>query len=883
VSIKINKVIESRRSAHDGSDSYIENDALKLKEAFNEKYLSGYVFTDEVSGKVVGSDDRLPVVGASVRVKGTARGAVTDVNGNFHLKTPENGKLIVSYIGYITKEIPLEQGKRISILLTPASSSLNEVVVTGYNTQLRKDITGSVSVINGLTGVAAGIMVTDEGGVKIRGIGELPGQAPLYIVDGVPVKGLAGLNPGQVQSISVLKSAAAVGLYGAAAANGVVIIITNKQTADKTPVQGAPADTSQALRKNFSDYAYWQPKLNTDENGRASFISTFPDDITNWRTFVAAINANRQSGFTEGSIKSFKPLSANFISPLFAVAGDELSAIGKISNYNADKARVNRTFNYNGQRVKADSLEVDNAKIDTLHVTATATDSLTFEYSIKRSNGYFDGERRQIPVVKAGVEETSGQFAALNHDTTVTMRFDPSLGRVTFHAEASLLPVLLNEAEKLRDYKYLCNEQLASKLKGLLVEKQVSTYLCQPFKYEKNVHEAIRKIEENRRSGGGWGWWKDTDEELWISLHAVEALEDARNMGYSVDLDGPKLIDYLVYQLESYRGEDKITCLRVLRKLKAKVDYPKYIGVIQRELAGQKNVPMYDKLSLVLLTAEAGLPVKLDSLLAWERHTMFGNIYWGEENNRFFDNSVQLSILAYKILALQGGHDALLEKIRGYFLEQRAGGQWRNTYESALILETILPDLLKNKQQVTAPAITVKGSQTTSVDKFPYTASLTDNQITINKSGDLPVYITGYQQYWNPAPAKVDKNFTVDTWFEKDKAKLTRLKGGETVTLKAEVNVKGDADYVMIEIPIPAGCSYEDKEQSWQNGEVHREYFKEKVSIFCRKLKQGKYTFEVHLMPRFSGLYTLNPAKAEMMYFPVFYGREGIKKVKIAD
>ena len=79
-----------------------------------------------------------------------------------------------------------------------------------------------------------------------------------------------------------------------------------------------------------------------------------------------------------------------------------------------------------------------------------------------------------------------------------------------------------------------------------MVEKQVSTYLGEPFRYEKNVREAIRKIEENRRSGGGWGWWKDTDEELWISLHAVEALEDAHNMGYSVDLDGPKLIDYFM-------------------------------------------------------------------------------------------------------------------------------------------------------------------------------------------------------------------------------------------------------------------------------------------------------------------------------------------------
>ncbi|WEK18317.1 MAG: hypothetical protein P0Y49_16115 [Candidatus Pedobacter colombiensis] len=77
--------------------------------------------------------------------------------------------------------------------------------------------------------------------------------------------------------------------------------------------------------------------------------------------------------------------------------------------------------------------------------------------------------------------------------------------------------------------------------------------------------------------------------------------------------------------------------------------------------------------------------------------------------------------------------------------------------------------------------------------------------------------------------------------------------------------------------PIPAGCSYENKMQSFWGVETHREYFKHKTSIFCTRLKKGSYTFTVQLMPRYSGNYVLNPAKAEMMYFPVFYGREDMK------
>ena len=96
-----------------------------------------------------------------------------------------------------------------------------------------------------------------------------------------------------------------------------------------------------------------------------------------------------------------------------------------------------------------------------------------------------------------------------------------------------------------------------------------------------------------------------------------------------------------------------------------------------------------------------------------------------------------------------------------------------------------------------------------------------------------------------------------------------------------EVDVKADADYVMIEIPIPAGCTYYNKSQSYWNAEVHREYFKNKLSIFCQALDAGKHIFTVGLMPRFTGVYQLNPAVAELMYFPVFYGREGLSKIAI--
>jgi uncharacterized protein YfaS (alpha-2-macroglobulin family) len=99
------------------------------------------------------------------------------------------------------------------------------------------------------------------------------------------------------------------------------------------------------------------------------------------------------------------------------------------------------------------------------------------------------------------------------------------------------------------------------------------------------------------------------------------------------------------------------------------------------------------------------------------------------------------------------------------------------------------------------------------------------------------------------------------------------------------LEVKKEAEYIMVEVPIPAGCSYGEKSRNygWYGREVHREYFREKTCIFYQNLPVGTYTIEINLEPRFTGEYTVNPAKAEQMYFPVFYGRNAIKEVKIEE
>ena len=191
-----------------------------------------------------------PVIGANVLVKGTTIGSITDMDGNAVIQgVPNNSVIVVSYIGYITQEIQLQNGQNsLTVTLREDAETLDEVVVVGYGTQAKKDITGSVAVVSrdaiaeqpvatfaeALQGRAAGVYVAAGGApganttIRVRGVGGVNGSDPLIIVDGVQGVDVNSVNPNDIDSFQVLKDAAATAIYGARAANG-VIIITTKQ------------------------------------------------------------------------------------------------------------------------------------------------------------------------------------------------------------------------------------------------------------------------------------------------------------------------------------------------------------------------------------------------------------------------------------------------------------------------------------------------------------------------------------------------------------------------------------------------------------------------------------------------------------------------------
>ncbi|MDY6098731.1 MAG: TonB-dependent receptor plug domain-containing protein, partial [Bacteroidaceae bacterium] len=208
----------------------------------------------EVSGTVVDQIGET-VIGAQVMEKGSQNGALTDIDGNFKLTVEKGAVLVIRYIGFQPQEIPA--APKMQITLKEDEQNLQEVVVTGYTTQRKADLTGAVSVVSvdelqkqnennpikALQGRVPGMNISADGTpsgaatVRIRGIGTLNNNDPLYIIDGVPTKsGMHELNGNDIESIQVLKDAASASIYGSRAANGVIIITTKKGKDGKVKV-----------------------------------------------------------------------------------------------------------------------------------------------------------------------------------------------------------------------------------------------------------------------------------------------------------------------------------------------------------------------------------------------------------------------------------------------------------------------------------------------------------------------------------------------------------------------------------------------------------------------------------------------------------------------
>ena len=377
----------------------------------------------EASGTIVDNIGE-PIIGATVMEKGTSNGTVTDIDGNFRLKTASGATLVISYIGFATQELPASTG--MNITMSDNAKELAEVVVTGYTVQRKADLTGSVAVVKtdelktssdtdpmrALQGKVPGMTISHDGSpvgagtVRIRGIGSFnSSQDPLFIIDGVPTTtNLNTLNMNDIESMQVLKDAASASIYGSRAANGVIIITTRSgKKGDKVKVDFSANLTaqfynSQTMMKlaNSAEYAtsMAQAALNDGldpvayaSNYGLNLNASAGTPIRAWDPAAGEYKNYTVNGLYDGYINSKRTMRYSDTDWL-----DQISRTGFVQNYDlsisnaTEKTSALLSFGYkkNNGILKYTDFESISGRINTsykVNKLVTVGENMTITYS----------------------------------------------------------------------------------------------------------------------------------------------------------------------------------------------------------------------------------------------------------------------------------------------------------------------------------------------------------------------------------------------------------------------------------------------------------------------------------------------------------------------
>ncbi len=364
-----------------------------------------------ITGKVTFADNNEPVPGANIINKGTNAGTVTDANGNFRINASEKDILQVSFIGYLTEKIEVGTNDFIEVMLVADITCLSDVVVVGYGVQLKKDLTGSVATIKGenlmkqpalspvssLQGQMSGVQVVNNGTpgsapmIRIRGVGTiLGGVDPLYVVDGVITGDIRNINSSDIVSVDILKDASSAAIYGARAANGVVLITTKAGEKKESSVsyEGLIGLKVPENKVDMADTRFYAEYTNEalERDGRAAYfdLNNLPATNTNWFneiTHVAKVQ-NHTIAVSGGNDNATHYFSLGYL--------DEEGLMIK-NDYQRITARLNNTYNL-----------LDD------HVTVGSNFNISGYKSVNAPAVAFNQAYRYPPTVP--VKDTAGNF-----------------------------------------------------------------------------------------------------------------------------------------------------------------------------------------------------------------------------------------------------------------------------------------------------------------------------------------------------------------------------------------------------------------------------------------------------------------------------------------
>ncbi|MCI9843797.1 alpha-2-macroglobulin family protein [Flavobacterium pectinovorum] len=534
---------------------YLKQVYKKLKKPDNTKLIYGVV--SEKSGLI------LP--GVTVNIKGTQRATVSDFDGYYQIEATENEEIIFSYIGFENQTVLVGNNKIINISLIGDPDVLNEVVVVGYGTMKKKDVTGAITQIKHIGSETiqednsvyntAGISEALAGrapGLKIRGAADNNGIPPLYVVDGEITTDINNINPADILSMDILKDNKATALYGSKGANGVIILTTKKAVEALAKVKA---------RKNLSETAFFLPNLRTDAAGKVSFNFTSPEALTSWKLRLLAHNKKAVSGYLEKSVITQKELMVLPNFPRFFREKDTIVISAKISNVTAEAKNGIASLQFfdaaTMQPIDAKMLNAKNIKNFTIPAFGNTTVNWKItipeglqgvQYRIAAKSGNFsDGEENILPVLTNNMLVTESIPVWVRENSTKEYTFEnlknnnsTTLRNHQFTLEYTSNPTWLaiQSLPYLMEYEHECAEQTFARFYANALASEIIS-----------SNPKIATVFEDWRKNGKLDSKLEENEELksiilaetpWLNDAAQSEEEKKKNLALLFDLEKMK-------------------------------------------------------------------------------------------------------------------------------------------------------------------------------------------------------------------------------------------------------------------------------------------------------------------------------------------------------
>ncbi|MCB9252023.1 MAG: carboxypeptidase regulatory-like domain-containing protein [Flavobacteriales bacterium] len=612
-------------------------------------------------------------------------------------------------------------------------------------------------------------------------------------------------------------------------------------------------------RQNFRDYAYWIPNLYTNRNGMTGFTVRYPDNNTSWVTYVPAMGKKRYSGLGESLVKSYKPLTASLAVPLFLTEGDELDAYGRVVNYTG-KTQTGNFFLRNGQTEKKNSIEVKDYYNDNFLVKATEFgDTLKISTGFEISTGYRDAELRKLPVKSATVITGKSMFTEVNKDTGYifkALETDIGMDIVVYNKKLALVQELLTDIEK---YEAFDNYNLAIYLKALLIKKEVSKILGLDFTQDREIKKTVGQLSKS--SQGNWfSCFKGGKYSFFVSSYVAEVMYDAHQMGFKNNL-WLNMSKAMEGQLRTVSRHESLEYIHFLVKIGKVATTQKYIDQIKPDNIDRSELLVY--WDILQMTGKR-IPVgELNEML---EVTPEGNLKvsgtWNWKMAPITDDAAN----TYKAWQLLSRLNLYPERRKALvdFLSTECVSTPNNLIKAALAMvgeSQNDSDLTRDyKPRVTLNEEDIPPAQ------LPVRVHLKPGEEMKFDHKGSKVFLAANRKFRTYNPETDETQFNIE--LKTDQKNSFSVKVGEPFEIKVDVFAKRNQYNAIIDIPIPAACSYGLKLQNESSYEKHREYQTDRVLIYCDELPFGHHTFTVKLVPKFSGTFYTGPARAALMFYP---------------